>query len=1251
MTGTAFPAFLSVTSDGKGFADFTKAADTAFSSVEQRMTRFKASGAEIGRVISDAMGAGTRGAGRLDLGTGQFKLMAAEARLAEESIRTVLAAASRLAQETGDTTQATQDYVTALRAEAAAATQARQAAEAKAQTYERLQSAVADAAAGNARLTAAFADVRGAQAAGMGVERYSSRLDELKASLDPAYYAQRRFDEEMGFAKVALANGDISAAQYASRLGTLTAELNQNAQTTKQQRFAYAQLGQQLQDVAIQAQMGVSPFVILTQQGSQAAYALSGLSGSASKVESAVGRFATFMSGPWGAAITLGIGVIGGLTTALLASKGASEDAADATKDHKRAIDDLIEAQTRATQSETDRMRQTYVSLEAERQQELQVRKTTQALLEKAQAEFQSARSSNFGAAGGAGAGMATALYAARTASLEAQLKANEARIEELTKAAGRARNTYLGGLVDAMATPEGRIQKRYEDQRNALLNGQSDDPAKTAAALKRLNEQRDAELKRLRDSEQALKGSTTARDGDAASLAQVQRLLIESLGATITSGKRSKAENAHIGGSPTSAHLTGQALDFVPKGGMGSISKDQIRAVMQAAGLTVKEILGPGDKGHNDHYHVAWSGGKGEMDTAKIAEQLAKEQQRIQDELDRSTASLISRYDSAKSATMEYSDALSEIDRLMNAGKISKDDAAAYRTAAGFSYADQQRQSRDKVLSEIAADLSGSLPEAQQAANLIADYIDQGATSAERINEAINDGADILSQFIGNDLTRLLYKAAQTGLGGQNSASRFLTGVKDGTKKFEDDLADKIAKTLDKVFGSDEFAKNFGEFVGQAIAGAKVGGSAGDAVVDILGIGNGSKASKTGGEVGKAVGAAIGTAVGGPVGAAIGSFIGTIQGTLLGSLFGKTPRASAVITSTSSPAKVTGTDRATQESVSGLSTGVQSSLNRIIEQFGGELGAFSVSIGQYKDYFRVSGSGSSQVGDKRFPNYAANDTLYDGQDANEAVRIAVLNAIQDGAVAGIREGSKRLLAASKDLDAGLSKALKFENAFKDLKKITDPVGAALDEVNLKFRQLRDVAIEAGASAEELAQIQQLYGEQRKDALKQVTDQLTGSLKSLLSDLTIGDSGLSIRSRLANAQAAYDPLRARVAAGDSSAYGEFSDAATTLLELQRQMFGSQDQYFALLDEITALTSNRLSAEEAKIKASNDNPSPFDVTPVVDATQKQTDALIGSMTPYLSSIAASNADLVGLLRSQQINPGDIQAIVDARVANF
>src|SRR3546814_8621223 len=189
------------------------------------------------------------------------------------------------------------------------------------------------------------------------------------------------------------------------------------------------------------------------------------------------------------------------------------------------------------------------------------------------------------------------------------------------------------------------------------------------------------------------------------------------------------------------------------------------------------------------------------------------------------------------------------------------------------------------------------------------------------------------------------------------------------------------------------------------------------------------------------------------------------------------------------------------------------------------------------------------------------------------------MDLIKDGVISGLRASTQLLLQQGKDIDSGLQKALDFESVFTRLKEYRDPVGAALDALDKEFTRLDKIFDEAGASAAEHADLEALYGLERSKAIEEAASRITASLQSLFDDITIGDNGRSLRDRLTAAQSAYDPLKARVMAGDRSAYDAYSEAAKSLLDIQRQFSGSQTPYFALLDEITQITKSRIDAEK------------------------------------------------------------------------
>lgn len=96
-----------------------------------------------------------------------------------------------------------------------------------------------------------------------------------------------------------------------------------------------------------------------------------------------------------------------------------------------------------------------------------------------------------------------------------------------------------------------------------------------------------------------------SARTPDPATIASVTALLHRAFGARITDTLRPM--NASYG-SQHSWHKVGQAIDFVPAGGVGAIDRGQIRSLMEAGGIRLIELLGPGDRGHANHWHIAFA-------------------------------------------------------------------------------------------------------------------------------------------------------------------------------------------------------------------------------------------------------------------------------------------------------------------------------------------------------------------------------------------------------------------------------------------------------------------------------------------------------------------------------------------------------------------------------------------------------------------------------------------------------------------
>lgn len=469
----------------------------------------------------------------------------------------------------------------------------------------------------------------------------------------------------------------------------------------------------------------------------------------------------------------------------------------------------------------------------------------------------------------------------------------------------------------------------------------------------------------------------------------------------------------------------------------------------------------------------------------------------------------------------------------------------------------------------------------------------------------AVLGGRTFLSKFSGT-LSGAISGYAQLGtkFGAGLGAARGLM-FDYGKDLFGEKLGDKILGGLDKAFA--------GAQTGQAVAG----------ISNALGI----KMSNTGAQIGGAIGNFI------PIPG--GQIIGSIAGGLLGNLFGKKVNSGYAQVRNGSVVGTYGRTKDLQNDASEAAGGLVDTIASLAKTLNVRLGAYDFDYGK-KDNKYVVNTGARGV--RTFDN------------EQQAMEFAVREAVADGAFIGIKDAQKRLLMASGDLQAQAEKAVKFGDVFKQLKAIKDPVGAALDDLNSQFSDLIDIFKEAGASAEDLASLEELYGLKRKDAIKQAMESAIGPLKSLMQNITVGSDFYSLRDRQASAQAVYNPLAERVKSGDMTAYAEFSDAAQSLIDINRQLYGSTSPFYDFLDSVKALTNGALTSEQAKIDAANVSDSPFkDLATQQQATTSAIDAQTAAIVAALGGI---NENLVAALQIKVANNNsgvDVTSLLSSRGA--
>ena len=511
----------------------------------------------------------------------------------------------------------------------------------------------------------------------------------------------------------------------------------------------------------------------------------------------------------------------------------------------------------------------------------------------------------------------------------------------------------------------------------------------------------------------------------------------------------------------------------------------------------------------------------------------------------------------------------------------------------------------------------------------------DQAQSAGIALHESVTDASSALADFVsavadatirikGVDHTTaraVAGFAASGGLGVMSGMSSGLVGENDNeivvngrrpsvgetlglvrSSKVLELAIDGWAKRMEKlgITVPETIIKGLKGNLGTILEGAAFGGIGGS-VFSAIGGGKSDKtASSLGGILGeyggKELGKTIAKDVGGTLGKTLGGFagplggiVGGVLGNVVGGLFKKTERGSAQISSVDQAAVVIGNYSAVRSDLGGLATNVQTGIRKIADALGADVGSFAVSINKYKDSYRVDPSGGTSVGGK----YGTKDgVLKFDKDPEGAVRAAIANALQDGAIKGISDASQRILASGKDLESAINKAVLIEAIPKNLKKMLDPVGAAIDDLNREWKKTVAALKEGGASAEQMAQAQHLYNLQL-DQVKNSTASASATLKDFRDSLKLGsNSPYSLGDQQAEALKKLQPFLDQIAQGSSIDQQAYQAAAKTAIDIQRQIYGSTKQFFDFLDLIQGATNKAISTIDNAVPISAAVESPF-----------------------------------------------------------
>jgi len=583
--------------------------------------------------------------------------------------------------------------------------------------------------------------------------------------------------------------------------------------------------------------------------------------------------------------------------------------------------------------------------------------------------------------------------------------------------------------------------------------------------------------------------------------------------------------------------------------------------------------------------------------------------------------------------------------DQLMSSFR----DAAARKLTTTL-FGDAEQDARDKMvgaledgsaylqtagerLSAAADKLNGAATSLNSPANIAAETPEMSAARAAIDAAPLVLDASQINRTIGNALSGMTDTLDQATDDIVVVASK--AAVQEQRQKKEDPVKTSIEDRFNQI-GKDFATKIFGANSPLTRAAAKLGTFMSGAQYAGVGVGVSQLFGAKGSSLGAAIGGGLGKSILGGSGGLLekglssistklgsfagplGSIAGSVLGSVVGGLFGKKADQSNA-TLSGSGSSITGSTASLKRSTGGLADGVTGGLDRIAQQLGGSVGGYNVSIGTYDGKYRVSTSG--QTGELSFgKKNKQKATLVDfGDDQAGAIQFAILDALKDGAIKGIREGARRLLQQGKDLDSALQNAVDFQNVFRELKQMQDPVGAAVDDLNMQFNRLIDIFNQAGASTEEFADLQKLYDLKRAEAVKEAGNSSLDALTDFITGRTAGNqSPLSRGEVYANAQKNLEGFRTDLAAGKAVDTDKLIEALSNLQDASATKNGSRSPFYSDFADILALAEKAKANIEGTAKTpSNLAPSPF----ASAATEKAIATTAGSTAQMAQDISS------------------------------
>jgi hypothetical protein len=491
----------------------------------------------------------------------------------------------------------------------------------------------------------------------------SNAAQELRASIDPAYAAQMRYNETMRRATQLLMQNKLQQGEWNAIQTQARAQMDLNVRSLGRQNAMYVQLGYQAQDVTASLASGINPLVILAQQGGQTAAALSTMGGTA-------GRVAAFFAGPWGAAIIGATLLLGYLWESLSDGEEATKDLMNAEDRRAMSVKELTSAIREYTNAQRDANETTMQGAIHEANQLMRTQAEVMGRLKDAQDSLTSAQEI-YNATRRTGNAIQIGVAYARLKYAESQVRQLQKAHEDASEAAGEARAAYAQTYAEMselerreqneLTAALGRFRREWQAagtdaaaQARATTNYQTE----LAKIQTRYNELKEEERELRRANERA------AKDEGKAIFAS-REAAIQQAGNELLKGGYAVGENFGIGDGKVGKHpgmgrtahgkyaidinvpgIGNEAADTAAKARM-----DKMVAAYQARGFRILwngKVYNPHGGGpsydipanqgqHRDHAHMeAPASIVGKPAGGKLGQQLAQEEARALQELER---------------------------------------------------------------------------------------------------------------------------------------------------------------------------------------------------------------------------------------------------------------------------------------------------------------------------------------------------------------------------------------------------------------------------------------------------------------------------------------------------------------------------------------------------------------------------------------------------------------------------------------